>query len=151
VPPLLPSDPEFRERIAALKHDLGKYVAWRSVNLPEDAWTGAPGEPLVDALVADVLSTMTRGDGSVAAWEVFDAHMSDVARPWPAPELARVDEAVRRLEACAPALARRDLPAIAECRAVIRDAQATIRRELAALHRRLVQAHDESQAESKES
>ena len=54
MPPLLPSDPEFRERIAALKHDLGKYVAWRSVNLPEEAWHGDPSEALVDALCADL-------------------------------------------------------------------------------------------------
>jgi len=139
VPQLLPSDPEFRERIAALKHDLGKYVAWRSVNVPEDAWTGEPSDALVDALCADVLATKSMGDGDLPAWDVFDVLTRDVARPWPAPELAEVAAAIERLRGCADALVRRDRVAIAELRAGIRDAQATIRRELAALHRRLVQ------------
>jgi hypothetical protein len=139
MPPLLPADPAFRERIAALKHDLGKYVAWQSVNLPEEAWTGAPSAALVDALVADVLSTRRTDAGAMAAWEVFAEHTRDVARPWPAPELALVEDAVGRLQSCAHALATRDLVAIAACAPAIREAQAIIRRELAALHRRLVQ------------
>ena len=99
-------------------------------------------ETLVDALRADVLATTTREDGGLAAWEVFEAHMTHVPRPWP-PELEAVESAVSRLRACGPALVRGDLPAIAECRDTIREAQATIRRELAALHRRLVQAQAE--------
>ena len=141
--PLLPSDPEFRERVAALKHDLGKYVAWRSVNLPEDAWTAPPSDALVNALCADVLATKSTPAGDLAAWEVFDVLTRDVPRPWPAPELAAVATAVERLQACGDALARRDAAAIAASRATIRAAQATIRRELAALHRRLAQADGE--------
>ncbi len=139
VPPLSPDPAAFRERVAALKHDLGKYVAWRSVNLPEDAWTGPPSAVLVDALVADVLRTRSTNEGEVAAWDVFATHMRDVPRPFSAPELDAVADAVERLRACAPALRERDLAALAECRADIREAQAIIRRELAALHRRLVQ------------
>lgn len=139
VPPVSPDPAAFRECIAALKHDLGKYVAWRSVNLPEEAWTGPPSAALVDALVADVLATKRTNDGDLAAWDVFATHMRDVPRPWPAPELDAVADAVERLRACAPALRERDAVALAQCRADIREAQAVIRRELAALHRRLVQ------------
>ena len=139
VPPLPPDPAAFRERIAALKHDLGKYVAWRSVNLPEEAWTGPPGPALVDALVADVLATRSTNDGDVAAWDVFATHMHDVPQPFAEPELVKVADAIERLRACAPALEKRDLVALAECRASIREAQGIIRRELAALHRRLVQ------------
>ena len=42
-----------RERAAALKHDLGKYVAWRSANLPESAWSGELDATTRDALQAD--------------------------------------------------------------------------------------------------
>ena len=140
MPPLLPSDPEFRERIAALKHDLGKSVAWRSVNLGEDAWTGPPSDALMDALCADVLATRSTNDGDLAAWDVFDVLTRDVPRPWPAAELARVAAAVECLQSHADALVARDRDAVASARESIREAQATIRRELAALHRRLLQA-----------
>ena len=132
-----PHDPALRECIAALKHDLGKYVAWRSVNLPEEAWTGPPGDALVDALCADVLATRRTADGDQAAWDVFASHTRDVPRPWPVPELAAVEQAVQALRACEPALRERDHVRIAELRDGIREAQGTIRAELAALHRRL--------------
>lgn len=139
VPPVSPSTADLRERVAALKHDLGKYVAWRSVNLPEGAWTGPPTDALVDALRADVLATRRVGDRDQAAWDVFAAHTAEMARPWPAPELTAVEAAVAALRTVETALRERDRDAIASARPVIRDAQATIRRELAALHRRLAE------------
>ncbi|HET6582660.1 MAG TPA: hypothetical protein VFG69_04420 [Nannocystaceae bacterium] len=139
VPPVPPATEELRERVAALKHDLGKYVAWRSVNLPDDAWTGAPTDALVDALRADVLATRRVGDRDEAAWDVFAAHTAALPRPWPAPELAAVEAAVAALRTVESALRENDRDGIAAARPVIRAAQATIRRELATLHRRLLE------------
>ena len=45
---------DLRERAAALKHDLGKYVAWTSANLEDDVWDGPVRPELVDALRRDV-------------------------------------------------------------------------------------------------
>jgi hypothetical protein len=132
-----PQDPVLRECVAALKHDLGKYVAWRSVNLPEEAWTGPPDDALVDALCADVLATRRTAAGDEAAWDVFANHTCALPRPWPAPELAAVERAVEALRTCEPALRERDRDRLADLRGVIRGAQGTIRAELAALHRRL--------------
>lgn len=128
-----------REVIAALKHDLGKYVAWRSVNLPADAWEGPVLATWIDSVRADVLATRSSSEGAEPAWEVFAAHARELPPPWPA-ELAAVAEAVDALRAAEPALRSGDAAALATHRPAIRAAQQTIRSQLAALHRRLLEA-----------
>src|SRR5690606_36796379 len=60
------------ETVAALKHDLGKYVAWTSANLADEAWSAPVGDELVGALRADILETRKAKDGShEAACEVW--------------------------------------------------------------------------------
>jgi hypothetical protein len=126
------SDEHERERAAALKHDLGKYVAWRSANLPESAWRGPAAPAIIEALQADILHT--RGDD--AAWVVFDRLANEWPKPWPK-ELVAVERAVEVLRAQAEPLARGDANALAL--ADLRAAQLAIRSELAALVRRLAQ------------
>ncbi|MBC8069381.1 MAG: hypothetical protein IAG13_13680 [Deltaproteobacteria bacterium] len=63
-----------RELAAALKHDLGKYVAWRSANLPESAWQGTATAATLEALRADVLHTRTAASGDEPAWALFERH-----------------------------------------------------------------------------
>ncbi|MCY0990116.1 hypothetical protein OV203_23455 [Nannocystis sp. ILAH1] len=129
---------DFPEQVAALKHDLGKYVAWMSANLGDDHWHGPLRDELVEALRRDLLRTRSGGDGTVeAAWELWTRFAADWPRPLPAPELVEVEAAVEVLRAHSPALARGDRDAIAAARPQIRAAQQTIRSELQKLHRRL--------------
>lgn len=123
---------DLRELAAALKHDLGKYVAWRSANFEETAWVGELDRGLVEALQADILST--RGDAP--AWAVWERHTSGLARPFAEPELEAVDRAVASLRGCEDALRSGDAARIAAAGPTIRDAQRVIREELRALHRR---------------
>ncbi len=127
-----------QERAAALKHDLGKYVAWRSANFDEAAWTGPLEDALVEALRADLLCTRQRPDGDQAAWEVWAGHTRDLERPLPEPELRAVAAAVEILRAHEPALRAADRAALASARPEIRKAQADIRAALRDLHRRLL-------------
>ena len=136
-PPRSPDDLSLREAVQALKHDLGKYVAWRSVNLPEDAWTGAVGDAWLACMRADVLATRTSAAGDRAAWEVFEAHTAGLAPPWP-PELEAVQRAVACLQRAHPALDSGDRETLAAMRTDLRAAQLEIRAQLAALHRRLL-------------
>jgi len=127
------------ERVAALKHDLGKYVAWMSVNLDDEAWTGPMTDLLVTALRSDVLATKKGADGDDrTAWDVWLSHTEDLPRPLQPPELAMVEAAVAVLQAAGPALQAGDHDAIAPRRAEIREAQQTIRKNLAAVHRTLL-------------
>lgn len=125
------------ERVAALKHDLGKYVAWTSANLDESLWDGPVGEELIEALRADLLETRKQGERREAAWEVWRAHRRELPRPLE-PELEAVARAVDRLERVGPALAARDREALAGERGSIRAAQQDIRLQLRNLHRRLL-------------
>lgn len=131
------------ERAAALKHDLGKYVAWRSANLDEGAWTGPVTTELVDALRADLLTTRAAGDRSECAWEVWARLTSDLSRPLEEPELVRVEQAVERLRAFETALRERDHAALATGRQQIRSAQMDIREALRGFHRRLLHGRAE--------
>ena len=132
-----PDDPEARRELAAaLKHDLGKYVAWRSANLDDEAWTGAVTPLLVDCLRADVLRTREHGDDVQAAWDVWAAHTQALPRPLQDPELVEVDAAVQVLRSAADAIAGDDDAAIAAVRADVRDAQRRIRTALRDFHRR---------------
>lgn len=130
---------ELIEQVAALKHDLGKYVAWMSANLGDEHWQGPVRDELVEALRRDLLRTRTSAEGAPeAAWDVW-ARVADAwPRPLPAPELAPVEAAVATLRAAEPALRAGDRPAIAAARPAIRAAQQTIRAALQQLHRRLL-------------
>ena len=121
-----------RERVAALKHDLAKYVAWRSANFDDAAWTGPLTDELADALRADVLRTR----GNDPAWVVWRRFADELADALHEPELVAVAQAVAELEALAPAL-HEGGDALANARPTIRAAQQRIRSELAGLHRRL--------------
>jgi hypothetical protein len=125
------------EQVAALKHDLGKYVAWSSANLEDALWEGPIGDELIAALRTDLLETRKHGDRREAAWEVWRSFEPALPRPLE-PELQIVAEAVARLEQVSSALAADDRPAIARARAHIRAAQRDIRTQLLVLHRRLL-------------
>jgi len=127
-----------RERAAALKHDLGKYVAWQSANFDDEAWTGPMSEALIEALRSDLLHTRQRAEGDQAAWEVWAAHVEDLPRPLPEPELQRVDAAVQRLRSHEAALRASDAEALGRARSEIREAQQDIRAALRDLHRRML-------------
>lgn len=132
---------EFCRQVAALKHDLGKYVAWMSANLDEALWHGPVRDELIDALSRDLLRTRTPAEGppepASALWDRLGAALP---RPWTAPELHEVDRAVAVLRAAEPALRARDRDALAVQRDGLRAAQRTIRAALQQLHRRLLQA-----------
>lgn len=125
-----------RELAAALKHDLGKYVAWRSANLPESAWQGEPSPDTVAALQADILRTRSAPVGDEPAWGLFERHVGAWPRPWP-DELVAVERAIATLRTHADALLAGDARALAPALPELRAAQSTIRSELAALVRRL--------------
>jgi hypothetical protein len=131
------------ERVAALKHDLGKYVAWTSANLEERVWTGPLDDEWIDALRADLLETRKSGDRRDAAWEVWAAHRVGLPEPLE-PELQVVAAAVAVLEPIGPVLRESVLgenqrETLARERANIRAAQQDIRNALRDLHRRLLQ------------
>ena len=92
--------PDLVDRIQALKHDLGKYVAWRSANLSEEEWTAA-SDIATDSVRRDVLRTKTTAAGEVLpAWEVLSSALktfSPLERAAASPELDRVCEQVGAL------------------------------------------------------
>jgi hypothetical protein len=127
-----------RELAAALKHDLGKYVAWRSANLAEDAWTGPVGPMLIESLQADVLRTRETQSGARAAWELWDELTSSIPRPLQAEELKTVERAIEVLRGAAEALTAGTPETVGPVRTAIRDAQSSIRGALRDYHRRLL-------------
>lgn len=127
-----------QERAAALKHDLGKYVAWRSANFEDAAWSGPLDDALMQALCDDLLRTRQRPGGDQAAWEVWSALTSDLPQPLREPELDTVAAAVAVLRDHEAALRAADRAALAVARPAIRKAQADIRNALRDLHRRLL-------------
>ncbi len=126
------------ERAAALKHDLGKYVAWQSANFDDEAWEGPLTDALLDALQADILRTRTHDAAEQPAWEVWAAHTHDLPQPWSEPELHTVEAAVAVLHAHEAGLRTADRDAVAAARPEIRSAQGQIRAALRDLHRRLL-------------
>ncbi len=132
------SDVAMQERVAALKHDLGKYVAWRSANFGDAEWSGPLSDGLMEALREDLLRTRARAQGDQSAWEVWEALTGDLPRPLPEPELCAVAEAVAVLRTHEPALRAADRAALATARPALRRAQADIRAALRDLHRRLL-------------
>lgn len=131
------STPDLLEQVAALKHDLGKYVAWTSANLEDAVWTGPVGDELVSALCADLLATRTHGESKEAAWEVWRSHRASLPEALE-PELAAVEVAVAVLEDAGTCLRLDDREALAAKRSAVREAQMTIRAQLRGLHRRLL-------------
>ncbi|MCA9715611.1 MAG: hypothetical protein H6713_21000 [Myxococcales bacterium] len=126
-----------RERVAALKHDLGKYVAWMSANLDDDAWRGPASALLTSALQRDLLRTRTRADGAPeAAWEVWERLTRDLGAAVFSTygELRRVREAVATLREAESAV-RVGGSALTPYAPAIRGAQDVIRVELRALQR----------------
>ena len=122
------------ELVAALKHDLAKYVAWRSANLDESAWSEPDNVELCDALRADLLATRTRDGAAESAWQVWDRLAAGLEQPLPR-ELECVRSAVDILRAAEPELRAGRLPGSL---APIRAAQDEIRWQLRELHRRLL-------------
>lgn len=147
----MPTGADLLEQVAALKHDLGKYVAWTSANLDDALWEGPvadpPGDPgdagedplaqLIAALRADLLETRKQGERCETAWEVWRAYASELPQPLE-PELEAVAEAVAALERVGPALRQGDRQVLAHERPSIRAAQQVIRLQLRELHRRLL-------------
>ena len=132
---------EFGRQVAALKHDLGKYVAWMSANLDASCWQGPVRDELIDALDRDLLRTRTPGEGPPeAVWELWDRLSAALPQPWTEPELYEVDAAVAVLRQAEPALRTRDRDLLADQREAIRAAQQKIRGALQQLHRRLLQS-----------
>jgi hypothetical protein len=125
------------ERVGAIKHDLGKYVAWTSANLDDALWQGPLHDELIDALRADLLETRKLADRSEPAWVVWAGHRAALPVPLE-PELEFVAAAVARLEQLEPALRERDREALAAARPLVRSAQQDIRKALLDLHRRLL-------------
>lgn len=125
-------DVDLREFVAALKHDLAKYVAWRSANYPDDAWEGALQDDFAASLQDDVLRTK----GDLSAWRVWDDAVAGLGRPLPHAELESVAAAVDVLRGHEDAL-RAGNQALADARSSIREAQMAIRSQLRDLHRRL--------------
>jgi hypothetical protein len=137
VSPAQPHTPDLLEQVAALKHDLGKYVAWTSANLDDGLWEGPVTDELVAALRADLLETRKHGERRESAWEVWRAHLQLLPRPLE-PELEAVGRAVTELERVGSALADDDRVQLASARPAIRRAQQDIRLLLRDLHRRLL-------------
>ncbi len=140
--PAMDSDSsEFCRQIAALKHDLGKYVAWMSANLDDACWRGPVRDELIDALGRDLLRTRTPAEGPPEpAWTLWDRLSAALPQPWSEPELHEVHAAIAVLRAAEPALRARDAAALADQRDGVRAAQRTVRAALQQLHRRLLQA-----------
>lgn len=129
---------DLAQRVASLKHDLGKYCAWMSANLDDDDWDPPITPRLVEALQRDLLSTRTRRDGSQEpAWEVWNRLAGDLSRPLEIGELAEVERAVSVLARAEPALRDGDRTRLEPQAAELRAAQRSIRQQLKALARRI--------------
>lgn len=123
---------ELRELVADLKHDLAKYVAWRSANYGDDAWDG----PMTDDFATAVQDDVLRTKGALSAWQVWDAARPGLGDPLPYPQLREVHDAVMLLRTHETALRSGGEP-LAAVRGSIRGAQQTIRSQLRELHRTL--------------
>lgn len=133
----MPVGADLLEQVAALKHDLGKYVAWTSANLDDALWDGPVGDDLLAALRADLLETRKHHERRETAWELWRDYEHTLPRPLE-PELEAVAAAVAQLERVGSALANGDREVLARERARIRAAQQDIRLQLRNLHRRLL-------------
>ncbi len=129
---------DVRARVDGLRHDLGKYVAWISANLPDEAFGPPPSDEAVAALRADVLATRRDRSGRpLAAWEVYERWVTGLGDERVLAALAPVARAVDTLRAAGPALAGEDEAALAAHIPAIRAAQRVIRTKLRALSRSL--------------
>lgn len=126
-------DRRLEEIVADLKHDLAKYVAWRSANYGPEQWDGPMTAEFVAALQADILHTR----GERPAWEVWDEAVGGLRGKELPVELQAVAVEVDRLRQLEGALRRGDPGELAPHRGTIAEAQQAIRAQLARLHRRL--------------
>lgn len=97
----------YAEHVARLKHDLGKYIAFRTNWLPEDA---SP-EARRAALMSDLHHTRRGPDGSVDAqtvWREFravlvgEAELAGLRTTAPDPRVVALDRTMERLAALEP-------------------------------------------------
>lgn len=121
--------------VAGLKHDLAKYVAWRSANFEDEVWEGPLRAELVAALQADILRTHR----DRPAWELWDERRAELNPPRVHPALVEIEDAVAVLRSCKGALEDGEGPALAAMRPQIRAAQQSIRAALQRLHREVRQ------------
>lgn len=128
------------EAVAALKHDLGKYVAWRSANLDEAAWGLPVRDDVVEALRADLLHTRGTAERPMAAWEIWDVFIRE-CRPPACPEREEVASAVEQLRALGPILRAGESEAFGVHLPQIRAALRSIREQLRLWHARLMRAN----------
>lgn len=123
------------DRAAALKHDLAKYVAWRSANLPEEAWTGPLTEDWLGAVRSDLLTTRTREGRPESASEVWARLGTPLREEASSPELETIESAMRVVTRAELALRADDRHELAALRTDLREAQRSIREACAALVR----------------
>lgn len=129
---------DLAQRVASLKHDLGKYCAWMSANLDDADWAPPISDRLIEALQRDLLATRTRRDGSEEpAWEVWKRLAGDLDRPLDIDELAEVEKAVSVLAQAEPALREGNRDELEPQAADLRAAQQSIRQQLKVLARRI--------------
>lgn len=128
-------------QVSALKHDLGKYIAWRSINFSDAAWQQEPfAEELMNALIQDILCTRTNSCGTFEpAWVIWERLANQFQRPFLFAELTEVETAVHTLRVFAPLLMAKKVAEIFHVRFEIRNAQQLIRSRLQHLHKMLLE------------
>jgi len=120
-----------REAAAKAKHDLGKYIAFQTRWLPEDAnhqdWT--------KALYSDLVQTRRGPNGVESAVAIWERIRSDFAALGKDDDVSGVDDAIAAIRELMPALEREEItPENAENLA---QASREVAQRLAALHKRL--------------
>jgi hypothetical protein len=123
------------DRAAALKHDLAKYVAWRSANLGDDAWVGPLSDEWVSAIRDDLLATRTRDGQAECASEVWARLGVPLRREASSTELDTIAGAMEIVARAEAALRAEDRAQLSALRGDLRDAQQRIRQACAALVR----------------
>jgi hypothetical protein len=119
------------ESAAKAKHDLGKYIAFQSRWLPDDAGV----EDWTQALRSDLMETRRGPDGSEGAVEIWARLKPDFATLQGDPDIHQIDGAMLRIGAGLPYLESGGLD-LSALHTMAEDARC-VATHLAALHRRL--------------
>lgn len=119
--------------VADLKHDLAKYVAWRTANYGDEAWSGSLQPEFVEALQADVLRTYR----DRPAWVLWDERRESLRALGGGQALAAVECAIETLRGHESALRAGRSASLARALPSIREAQHTIRASISAFHKAL--------------